>query len=566
MPCMEPGHEVESPTTDDSTPLPIIISAPGVDSTSSQPAAQNAESLPTPDQVLLWIAGSDGTWFPSRFASASGIPRDSLDEPLTELRLAGLVQVAEWVRGSGQGYIATAEGKLAATDAAMLAHLRRLVRSTTSTRAENGSAQSARGSEAETGENPPVRAPQESESAESSDDSRDDEVLLRPPLVVPALLIANSLCFFVYAVVSIRWGVTLGRTLGEGEPEVLARLGAVSGTHLLAGEWWRLLTSCFVHIGLLHLLGNMFALAMMGPLAELVWGRMRLVIIYFVSGLAGSALAMAIHPNSLLAGASGAIWGIQMSLFAWLFTFRRHLPPDLAADWFRRLGVVFVLNAGVSFLPGVSWEAHLGGGLAGFMTAGLLNAIRFGDRPRRIASLVLLILLPALCVGGVWVAMSANGTPRWQQLRQRLAADEERARLKRVEATMIAFKTEVAPLADQLAPEAVKGIDMEAGSLLKLENRSPERVSAVRGKVEALKKLADDVVTRTTVEPVGHESFDKLRERVRVFAAVRAKSCALLLAMLATEGVPKKEPWDAWLATRRDADRLWNELIAELKK
>ena len=65
--------------------------------------------------------------------------------------------------------------------------------------------------------------------------------------------------------------------------------GAVSGADLLNGEWWRLLTACFVHIGALHLIGNMFALAMMGPLAELLWGRGRLLLIYLASGLAGSA-------------------------------------------------------------------------------------------------------------------------------------------------------------------------------------------------------------------------------------------------------------------------------------
>ena len=158
---------------------------------------------------------------------------------------------------------------------------------------------------------------------------------------------ANAqLWFFVCAVVSIRWGLTPTRALSEGHPPVLHRFGAVSGLDLLKGEWWRLISCCFVHFGAFHLVVNMLALAMMGPLAELLWGRGRLVIIYFVSGLAGSALAMALRPDSVLAGASGAIWGIQMSLFAWLFTFRQRLPPDLVSDWFRRLCVVFALNAG----------------------------------------------------------------------------------------------------------------------------------------------------------------------------------------------------------------------------
>ena len=199
------------------------------------------------------------------------------------------------------------------------------------------------------------------------------------------ILITNVVMFGVSLLATMKSNEGGGFSLlfGMGN-EALYRLGASNPYAVLVEhQWWRLITACFVHIGVLHLIVNMFALAMMGPLAELLWGRRRLLLIYLISGLAGSALAMAIRPDSLLAGASGAIWGIQMSLFAWLFTFRRHLPADLAADWFRRLSVVFVLNAGVSFLPGISWEGHLGGGVAGFLAAGLLNAARFGDRPRR---------------------------------------------------------------------------------------------------------------------------------------------------------------------------------------
>ena len=68
--------------------------------------------------MLQAIAATDGPWFPSRFATETGVPRDSLDDPLAELRLAELVKVAEWVRGVGQGYALTPEGEAAAADPA----------------------------------------------------------------------------------------------------------------------------------------------------------------------------------------------------------------------------------------------------------------------------------------------------------------------------------------------------------------------------------------------------------------------------------------------------------------
>jgi membrane associated rhomboid family serine protease len=503
--------------------------------------------------VLRWVAASEGPWFPSRFAAEAGIPRDSLDEPLAELRLAGLVRVAQWVRGAGQGYEATPEGQALAADAAALVRLGRLVQPA----APPAPAASARAGGDETHETPALAAPDP--EAGPADDARPDDVL-RPPVVVPVLLVANALWFFVCAVMSVRWGLTLARTLTESHPEILSRFGAVSGPELLRGEWWRLLTSCFVHIGLLHLVGNLFGLAMMGTLAELVWGRLRLLVIYFVSGLAGSALAMALRPDSALAGASGAIWGIQMSLFAWLWTFRRQLPPELASDWFRRLWVVFILNAGISFLPGISWEGHVGGGLAGFAAAVLLNWGRFGDRPRRVAAAVLLAAMPALCVGGLAVAMGEHGTPGWRQLRQRIAADRERAALRRAVEAEAAFNTNVAPRLQALSPEGVKPAEAQATLLLVRAKRSPERVAAVRANVEALKKTADEVMTHTSGEPTGFEAFDRHQDRVRAAVAARARSLDLLLAMLAADGVPTKEAWEAWGASRREADRLWNEV------
>jgi membrane associated rhomboid family serine protease len=487
-------------------------------------------------------------WFPARYAAEAGVPRDSLDEPLAELRLAGLVRVAEWVRGVGQGYALTPEGETAAADPALADQL-------------NRAARVAEGQvvKIEPAEPNPATAPEADESP------RETDLGLNPPLVVPVLLMANALWFFVCAVVGIKWGLAPARVLKESHHDVLQRFGAVSGEWLLQGEWWRLVTCCFVHIGALHLLGNLFALAMMGPLAELLWGRGRLLVIYFVSGIAGSALAMALRPDTILAGASGAIWGIQMSLFAWLFAFRRHLPPHLVSDWFRRLFVVFILNAGVSLLPGVSWEGHLGGGIAGFVAAGLLTAARFGDRQRRISAWFLLALLPVMCVAGLAAAMDAKGMPGWQRLRQRLAAEHEARdaaeRRQRLQTARDDFNSQVAPRLPELEPKLVQPLEQEANVLLMTKNRPAERVTEVRAKAEQLKATADTIVQHTSGEPTGDESVDQHIARARAFAAARAKSFEMLLAMLADSNKPADVTWKAWQAARRDADRLWAELL-----
>src|SRR5207237_2922487 len=113
----------------------------------------------------------------------------------------------------------------------------------------------------------------------------------------------------------------------------------------------------FVHVGLLHIAVNAFALGSIGPLAEGLWGRWRFLLVYFGGGLAGAGAAMAVKPDVALAGASAAVWGVLASVVAWLALFASHFPADLVAELGRRLAVAIGVNVLVSLAPGVSWEA-----------------------------------------------------------------------------------------------------------------------------------------------------------------------------------------------------------------
>lgn len=509
---------------------------------SASPPAATSPPL-TAERLLHIIAHSQQPWFPAEYATQTGIDRDALDEPLMQLRCAELIQVIDWVRGVGQGYEITDEGRRAVADPAVLQRARQTwQQATAAPMPRPGPADPVN----TTGQPVPVV----------------DEAGLnfRAPLVVPMLLLANVVWFLVGVVLSIRRGWTVWRSFTEGHPDVLHELGAVTGSDLLHGEWWRLLTCCFVHIGALHLIANMLALAMMGPLAELLWGRHRLLLIYVIAGWSGSVLAMLVQPESLLAGASGAIWGILMSLFVWLYSYRRSLPGDLVADWFRRLVIVFVLSAGVSFLPGISWEGHLGGGLAGFLTAGLLTTARSGDRPRQISAWLLLALIPVLAVAALAAAMDAPGMAAWQQLRERLAHRDNlptrihnNAKLREIEHT---YNTEVAPRLAELSPTRLKPEEAKIGMLL-LRKRSPEKIAAAEAQVKNWKALAEAILQYTPREPTGIPPFDDQCARIHAFAHARLKSFDLLLSLLTSPEPPSATQWDAWRAHQRTADQLW---------
>jgi rhomboid protease GluP len=151
---------------------------------------------------------------------------------------------------------------------------------------------------------------------------------------------------------------------GSTDRDVLIRLGAKVTPLLVDGQYWRLLTSMFLHIGLAHLFFNGYALLVVGTEIERLIGWGRFAAIYFLSGLLGSLASFAFSVN-LAAGASGAIFGVIGALGAYFFLHRERL-----GSWGRaRLGniiFVIVLNLFWGFTqPGIDNYAHLGGLISG---------------------------------------------------------------------------------------------------------------------------------------------------------------------------------------------------------
>src|SRR5437899_1638820 len=95
---------------------------------------------------------------------------------------------------------------------------------------------------------------------------------------------------------------------GKPSQSVLDRMGAVSAADVyFRHEWWRLLTCCFVHFGLIHLGVNMYSLFVVGPLLERMWGRWHFLLLYVIAGFGGSCAMVMDNPVATGAGASGAL-------------------------------------------------------------------------------------------------------------------------------------------------------------------------------------------------------------------------------------------------------------------
>ena len=146
--------------------------------------------------------------------------------------------------------------------------------------------------------------------------------------------------------------------------------GALFGPVVADGEWWRLITAAFLHYGPLHLGMNMLILWFVGGPIEEAIGRVQYLVLYLVSGLAGSAGALMVHPDAVTVGASGAIFGLFGALAVLEY---QHTGVLIGGPAF----TLIALNLVITFLlPGVSWGGHLGGLIGGAL--GMLALSRLG--------------------------------------------------------------------------------------------------------------------------------------------------------------------------------------------
>ena len=126
-------------------------------------------------------------------------------------------------------------------------------------------------------------------------------------------------------------------------------------------EPWRMLTALFLHANVLHILFNMYALFIFGPILEHGLGRWRFLALYLLSGLAGSVAVLFLAPGIAVLGASGAIFG----LFSAFFVIQRHMGGNSL-----QMLIVIGLNLAIGFIvPQVAWQAHVGGLVVGALVA-----------------------------------------------------------------------------------------------------------------------------------------------------------------------------------------------------
>ncbi len=205
--------------------------------------------------------------------------------------------------------------------------------------------------------------------------------------------------FVLIGINTIVW-LALEATGGSQSIHNLLRFGAKFGPGISEGEYWRLFTPMFLHIGLLHLLTNTFGLLIFGRIVERYFGSVNFTIIYLFAGVFGNIASYAVLSAGVGAGASGAVFGIVAAYAAFLYR-NRALAGPMGRSSLGGLGLIIGANLLFGFaVSGIDNWAHIGGLISGFILAlRLVPTVSFGPQ-QTMTGLAEGFLTPILSVPG----------------------------------------------------------------------------------------------------------------------------------------------------------------------
>jgi len=459
--------------------------------------------------LRLCAAAAPEPWYPSAYAKETNTPRDTLDPYLDQLRMAGLVHLTDWVPGHGQGYALTPAGEDVLKDPRQLA---RLLAGKWSLRVVRDDRPQARA------------APSPWERGEAV-----REALMHPVQpVVTFTLIAVNVAIFV-----IRYG---SKDL-YGQIQDWAVANPVA---LIQHQWWRLLTTAFLHQNELHVGFNMYALYALGQNAERIWGHGRYLLIYVIGALGCTCLALITQPIPCI-GASGAVCGIFAAEAVWAYYHREFLNPRIFAAWQRNFVINLVLLVIISFFPNVSWAGHLGGAIAGLLVALCFSYAQTQIGVGRWVSLMGVILVPIVSIGLLVRTMNTN--PEWERRRKAVELAGQDAQS---ESEIREFNENYLPQVRSVIREA-KNIETNVGELLEMGPSRRKNVDQAIADIDAGIGSLEQV---TTLLRQRGPFVTPLVEEART-AGLNHLEARFELLRLFKECLEKGEKW-----TQKDEERL----------
>lgn len=209
-----------------------------------------------------------------------------------------------------------------------------------------------------------------------SDNKKFEKIFSKKKLFVTYILM--GLCFLMYIVTLIMGGSNV----------IYLILGANYAPLVKNGEIFRLITYAFLHGSIIHLLVNMYSLFIVGRQIENNFGKVRLLIIYFISALSGGLLS-ALFSDGISIGASGAIFGLLGALLYFGLHFRLYLTDALIS----KIIPIIILNLLIGFtVTGIDNACHIGGLIGGFLASMAVGVPEVDNKKDRINGIILLLI------------------------------------------------------------------------------------------------------------------------------------------------------------------------------
>ena len=204
---------------------------------------------------------------------------------------------------------------------------------------------------------------------------------IKKPIITYAII---AICAIVFILMG---GATDGKTL--------LSFGANLGLLVKQGEIYRLLTCAFVHIGIIHLVVNMYSLYVIGSQVENFYGKIKYLLIYLISAVCGSILSIGFTDNVISAGASGAIFGLLGAILYFGVKYRTYLGQTIKSQ----VIPIILINLAIGFTTtGIDNAAHIGGLIGGVLSAMALGVNEQQDKSSKLNGIILLLIYIAFIV------------------------------------------------------------------------------------------------------------------------------------------------------------------------
>lgn len=197
--------------------------------------------------------------------------------------------------------------------------------------------------------------------------------------------IISLICILMYVIVGI-----YGNNFFNFDANVLAKFGANNILLVKNGEIYRLLTCAFLHVGLIHLVVNMYSLRVIGPSVEGLIGKGKFVFIYLISAISASLMYLVfVDSNIVSVGASGAIFGLMGALLYFGYHYRLYLNDAIKTQ----IIPVILFNLIIGFMmPGIDNGAHIGGLIGGYLATMAIGIKNKSEKKDMINGWIVLIL------------------------------------------------------------------------------------------------------------------------------------------------------------------------------